>query len=418
MQQTNRNAILLLCFWLSYGFTAAVITPGHHLDRVHDSTSSSKSTTKRHAEGSRGRTSNEKSQRKPWSSMLTVDPAKILSHLVNRGGLVLPRDAAKQFEVARQCMAVDQAELNVLSRELNLYNFTIGLDSTLPALRVAKAQVKWDSYLRPTLDILVEDVSVQVEFTNLLLTENNWNDIRAAGFPPSVLMDRDGAEKSSSSSKPPKAAPNEHLDDAAFVRFHNIDLKGTCTVRVTSRPLGNKEIGTMTLDFKELRGLSKEIQALSDRNLQRIGRAGCSPDELSRVIQQFFDRKIRLFIQRRVEELSKDPKAALRQAEDVVIRAGDSVVGYVKDAGLLKSNELQQAATERLKHWGIPNPTTAFAAIKERALYGVQKINVTAVRDHVNKEAASVIESLDQMRDSLKNLDQREDETEFVFADW
>ena len=342
--------------------------------------------------------------------MLTVDPAKILSHLVHRGGLVLPKDATKQIDIARKCLNVQQAELNVLSKDLVLYNFTIGLDPTLPALRVARAQVHWDSYLRPTLEVLVQDVEVLVEFTNLLLTENNWNEIQATGFPPSILLDR--ATGSTGKQSTVKS------DDAAFVRFHTIELKGACTVRITSRPLSNKLIGTMTLDLKELRGLSREIQALSDDNLQRTGRAGCSPEQLSRTIQQFFDQKVRQFVKARVEELARDPKAAFRQAEDLVSRASDSVMDYVHEAGRVKTSELQQSATERLTSWGIPNPSATFTAIKERALYGVEKLNVTAVRDHVNREAASVLESLQDMRDSLKNLDQREDESEFVFADW
>jgi hypothetical protein len=341
--------------------------------------------------------------------MLTVDPAKILSHLVNRGGLVLPKDASKQIEIIRKCLNVEQAELNVLSKELVLYNFTIGLDQHLPALRLKKAQVKWDSYLRPTLEILVEDVSALVEFTNLMLTENNWNEIQATGFPPSISSDQPNSKK---------AEANEHDDDASFIRFHKIDLKGTCTVRVTSRPLGNKEIGTLTLDLKELRGLTREIQALSDNHLQKTGRAGCSPEELSRAIQKYFEQKIKQFVKDRVEKLSKDPQNALRQAETAVGRASGSVVDYVQQASRAKSNELQEAATERLTNWGIPNPSAAFTVIKERALYEVQKINVTAVREHINQEAAHVLESLQEMRDSLKKLDQREDETEFVFADW
>jgi hypothetical protein len=247
----------------------------------------------------------------------------------------------------------------------------------------------------------------------LMLTENNWNEIQAAGFPPTILLDRYSSSKDSR-----RSSQHASDDDAAFLRFHKMEFQGSCTVRITSRPLSNKEIGTMTLDLKQLKGLSQEIQALSDEHLQRSGRSGCSPEELSRAIQQYFDRSVREFVKARVEQLAKDPKAALKQAEHFVGRASEGVLDYVQQAGRAKSNELQQTATERLKSWGVPNPSSTLTAIKERTLYGVVKLNITAVREHVNREAANVLESLQEMRDSLKNLDQREDETEFVFADW
>jgi hypothetical protein len=399
MMHSRYKALLLLLTGL-FGTAIAVIPPGAYPGSVHDSYNNNNNNKHNHKN-----TSN--SPKKSWSSMLTVDPTKILSHLIQRGGLVLPKDAAKHWEVARQVLSVQAAELNVVSKELILYNFTIGLDQNTPALRIGRAGVTWDSYLRPTLDIVVDDVDVLIEFTNVMLTENNWNEIQDMGFPPDISVDH--------KSRNSKAVSD---DENSFIRFHKIHLKGTFTVRITSRPLDGKEIGTMTLNLKELQSLSKEIQRSSDRNLQLTGRAGCSPRELSEIVQHFLDQKVRAFVKARVSELATDPKAAIQKSGDLIHRASDNVLDYVKKAGRLKEHDLEQAATKRLESWGVPDPSAAFNSLKERTLYAVGRLNVTAVRDQVNKEAAATMESLQEMRESLKNPDKRDDETDFVFADW
>lgn len=347
----------------------------------------------------------QETPKKSWSSLLTIDPTKILAHLVNRGGLVLPHGASKHLEIARKVMGVQHAELNIVSRDLVLHNLTVREDdSSEPALRIGRTAIRWDGYVRPTLDVLVDGVEVLVEFTNVMLTENNWSVLQAMGFPPEIkIHERKG----------------KVFDDVdnAFIRFHDIILRGDFAVRVTSRPLG-KEIGVMKLDMRDWRDLSKEIRSLSDTNLQSTGRAGCTVTELSAVIQRFISRKVRFFVKTRVNDLAKNPKSALEKADDFLNRASSGVMDYVGDVGRLKGGELQQAATKQLENWGLPEPSSVLTSIKDRTVYAVRRLNVTAIRDYMDKEVSTVLENLHEMRENLKTVANREDESEFLFPDW
>jgi len=112
---------------------------------------------------------------KKWSSFFTVDPSKILSVLVNRGGLLIPKSVEKELMALVNVMHVGEAGLNLVERQLLLKNFTVRVPGcNRESLRVGRVRVTWDSYTKPCVDIQVEDVGVLVEFTNLLLTRNNW----------------------------------------------------------------------------------------------------------------------------------------------------------------------------------------------------------------------------------------------------
>lgn len=113
--------------------------------------------------------------KKSWSSFFTVNPSKILSVLVNRGGLLLPSSVEKELLALSNVMHVDSASLNLVERVLVVKNFTVSVPgSNTDSLRVKSVQVTWDSYTKPCVDVQVEDVVVLAEFTNLLLTRNNW----------------------------------------------------------------------------------------------------------------------------------------------------------------------------------------------------------------------------------------------------
>ena len=59
--------------------------------------------------------------------MLSVDPSKILSTLVKRGGLLIPDSVEKEIDALKQVLHVEEAELNLIEKQLILYNFTIAL---------------------------------------------------------------------------------------------------------------------------------------------------------------------------------------------------------------------------------------------------------------------------------------------------
>lgn len=112
---------------------------------------------------------------KKWSSFFTVNPSKILSVLVNRGGLLLPKSVEKELSALGKVLHVNEAGLNLVERQLVVKNFTVSVPgSSRESLRVGRVHVTWDSYTKPCVDIEVEDVGVLVEFVNLMLTRNNW----------------------------------------------------------------------------------------------------------------------------------------------------------------------------------------------------------------------------------------------------
>ena len=50
--------------------------------------------------------------------------------------------------------------------------------------------LRWDSYRRPCIEIVVEDVDVLVDFVNLILSKTNWNELKEEyDFPPRMLLE-------------------------------------------------------------------------------------------------------------------------------------------------------------------------------------------------------------------------------------
>jgi len=121
--------------------------------------------------------SREAENKKKWSSLLTVDPSKMVSIMAKHGGLVLPKHIVeKDLKVLSNTCHVDEVLLNVVERRLQLRNFTLYVEGNRDdvALRVGRMYVQWDSYLRPCLSIEVDDVDINIEFLNIVLTRSNW----------------------------------------------------------------------------------------------------------------------------------------------------------------------------------------------------------------------------------------------------
>jgi hypothetical protein len=111
---------------------------------------------------------------KKWSSMLEVDPSKIISLMMRHGGLLIPKSAEKDLEVFSKVCHADGVKLNVIERKLLVENFTVHLPGKEDALKVGRVFLRWDSYRKPCIEIEVDDVAITVEFLNVMLTKNNW----------------------------------------------------------------------------------------------------------------------------------------------------------------------------------------------------------------------------------------------------
>lgn len=116
------------------------------------------------------------------SSWSTVDPSKIISLMIKHGGLVIPDyDGIKQdLDVLSKVCHASKVELNVYERKLIVYDFTVDLpeehhhSTPPPAIRIKRLYISWDSYLKPCLEIEINDVDIVLEFFNVLLTNHNW----------------------------------------------------------------------------------------------------------------------------------------------------------------------------------------------------------------------------------------------------
>lgn len=115
------------------------------------------------------------SEKKQWSSMLEVDPSIIISLMVKHGGLLIPESSKKDLDVLAKVCHADSVQLNILQRKLEVNNFIVQLPGEEEvALRIGRMYLTWDSYLKPCIEIEVDNVYILVEFFNLILTQTNW----------------------------------------------------------------------------------------------------------------------------------------------------------------------------------------------------------------------------------------------------
>lgn len=110
--------------------------------------------------------------------MLNVDPSNIVGHMIKHGGLLVSPAMDRDLKLMGEFCHADSCQLNVVERRLLIHNFTIRLPDDDSAqedsLRIQRIAVQWDSYLKPCVEIEVDDVFILVDFFNVFLTQNNW----------------------------------------------------------------------------------------------------------------------------------------------------------------------------------------------------------------------------------------------------
>jgi hypothetical protein len=306
--------------------------------------------------------SNEPS--KKWSSFFTVDPSKILSVLINRGGLLIPKSVEKELLALANVLDVGDAKLNLIEKELILRNFTVGIPGNRESLHVGRVHVRWDSYIRPCVDIEVEDVGVLVEFTNLKLTESNWNELEDAGFPPA--MEYYDTEEGISA------------ESSTFVRIGSIDLSGSVRLEISSRPL-NKSIATIVYDLDTLKDLNNEILQVSETNAV-TGRRGCKTDDLYIILRTHFAGRIRNFLRDAAYNVttgsfSDEGDTTIKQARRLLESVSDLIKTYADEAGRKKGDDLQESLAIRLEKLGLPSPREKLSALREVSLNAARNVD-------------------------------------------
>lgn len=302
---------------------------------------------------------------KQWSSFFTVDPSKILSVLINRGGLLMPKSVEKELLALAKVLHVDEAKLNLIERELFLRNFTVGIPGSRESLRVGSVHVRWDSYISPCVDIEVEDVGVLVEFTNLKLTESNWNELEDAGFPPAMEYYETEEESSAESS--------------TFVRIGSVDLSGKVRLEISSRPL-ERPITTIVYGLDTLQDLNNEIREVSETNLADTGRRGCTMDEMYIILQTYFAGRIRNFLRDAAYDVTASSlldkgSTTIKEARCLLASASDVIKNYADDVGRKKGDDLQELLAIRLDKLGLPSPREKLSTLREMSLQAARNID-------------------------------------------
>lgn len=118
------------------------------------------------------------------TSMLKItNPQRIIQYFNSSVITYLPTSLVQDLRVLQLVCHTNLTILDLFQKELEIFNFTVHLpsanayekmDNNHVALRVGHFRIKWDSYLRPSINIKVSDVDIMIEFTNLLLSRTNW----------------------------------------------------------------------------------------------------------------------------------------------------------------------------------------------------------------------------------------------------
>ncbi len=112
---------------------------------------------------------------------IRVDPQHIIRLICKHAGMVLPNYIVQDLELVASVCKCDETRLDLINKRLKVRNLKIltpgenangGLSQ--PALSVGRLTLSWDSYLRPCIEMEVQDVDILVEFVNLIFTRNNW----------------------------------------------------------------------------------------------------------------------------------------------------------------------------------------------------------------------------------------------------
>ena len=322
--------------------------------------------------------------KKKWTSMLTINPSKVLKTLIRRGGLFIPKTIDNDIDILRAVISCESTELNVVEKRMVLYNFRLGLPNRPASLRIGRVFLHWDSYRRPTLDIEVDDVDVIVEFTNLVLTRNNWNELGALGFPPTFSekpppgrqsQSRNRWGKSSSKSATAKKPTPTEANSNDFIRFHHIDLSGNATIRIRSRPL-NKDLGFFSVDMDLTDELARRIGERSASNLEQTGRLGCNAAQLSKILQNEVNKHVMNYVSHNLKDIVDDPGVLSRGFDDMLNRASEYILSYASQASRKKGSDVSEGILSRvLESMGLE------ALPDELAVWSRQALERVARRD-------------------------------------
>jgi len=222
----------------------------------------------------------------------------------------------------------------------------------VPALRVGRFYLSWDSYLKPCVEMELDDVDLLVEFWNLMLTRTNWHALNDAGFPPKTAM----AYSSSSTSSSPTT---EQQQASTFLRVGSIRLTGQITLVVQSRPLNSRALcPPVILNFRTLNELMERVRTAANKN--EGGRRGCTTTTLTDIVGMYVNEKVKELVKNAAVDMAKAQFQPGGESE--VVAKGKKLWSQAKETALRYAGDVKQKTEadfekvvkdEVKKRWGL-----------------------------------------------------------------
>lgn len=335
-----------------------------------------------------------------WASMLDVDPSKIISLLLKHGGLWIPESSKKDLDTLAKVCRVESVKLNILERKLEIKNLIVQLPNkgedddgeyeTEEALRIGRAVLRWDSYLNPCIEIEVEDVTIVMEFFNVLLTQNNWDELKKHGFPPQLADDDASRSKRTWFGKLSSFEPS-------FVRIGSIDLSGNVVAKLKSRPL-QKTLTEVKYALDTFDPLDQQIKLQSLENLARTGRRGCTTEELYGLIQNYIGGLLQQLVGDVLTDIAAGGDETMDKVERVVTLSKKSLTQYIQDTSDWSGNHIQDKLSESLTKWGLFNNEIA------------SKRAVSMFTKHLQQSSKTLLSKNDRLHYIYKNVFEKQDD--------
>ena len=260
-------------------------------------------------------------------SLFKVDPSKIISLLCKHGNVVLPSTVQTDLQIIAQVCHATSTSLDLIEKELIVEGFTISHPHQEEAsLFVEKFLLKWDSYRKPCLEITLENVHLLMEFLNVLLTKNNWDELQELGFPPVFISDDTSSTSTTSSAA-----------DTSFIRIGRLNAGGEVRLKLKSRTLSMELCDDVVLDLDKLSELNRQI--INKANAaKRTGRVGCTTEELYDIIQSYVNDKIKAL----VKSILKDPQYAVKDVKNLLNMGKNVAKAYMDGVGEKADDTLQK----------------------------------------------------------------------------
>lgn len=179
----------------------------------------------------------------------------------------------------------------------------------------------------------------------------------------------------------------EYYDQSApsstFVRIGSIQLTGNVTSEVRSRPL-NRIIANVTFDLHAFDDLNVQIRSLSEENLAKTGRTGCTTDELYNLLSSYFIDKLRTFLSAAVKDVtvgsfSDEGSTTVREARKLFASASHALKSYAGDAGKKKGDSLEEKLASRLEKFGVPSSREKLSALRELSTSAARSIDARSL---------------------------------------